>query len=60
MDFCKFFSDIEKDPTAPVNITVRQNIEAGDHVRTCPTCYAICERVAGSTDNSNGISIGLN
>ncbi len=46
MDFCKFFSDIEKDPTAIVPpMTVRQLLEAREHVMGCDTCFNRTERV---------------
>ncbi len=60
MDFCKFFADIEKDPYAPVNITVGEYLLAAEHTKTCAACYAICERVVREDDEDRGISVSLN
>lgn len=45
MDWCKFFADIEKDPTAKVpDITVRQLFQAKEHVQGCDSCFNRTER----------------
>ncbi len=45
-DFCKFFVDIEADPTAKVPpITIRDLLLAGQHLGTCDKCYESTVRV---------------
>ncbi len=49
MDWCKFFSDIEKDPFAKVpSLTVRQFFEGKEHARACKDCYDRIERTVAS------------
>ncbi len=61
MDFCKFFQDIEKDPRAPIDITVGEFYAASDHAKECAGCHSICERVAAMDDGHEpGLTIGLN
>ncbi len=61
MDYCKFFQDIEKDPKAPIDITVGEFYSAAEHTNTCKDCLAICERVAALDDgHDRGISVSLN
>lgn len=46
MDFCKFFEDIEKDPSSSIpSITVRDLLRARAHIQTCETCAQRAERV---------------
>lgn len=47
IDFCKYFADIEADPAAvPPRLTVRQFLQAQEHVYGCDACYVRMERVA--------------
>jgi len=60
IDYCKFFSDIEKDPTALVPaLTVRQYLEARDHVMNCDNCFNRTERVLQKAPK-NGIGFNTN
>lgn len=46
LDFCKFFQDIEANPTAIVpRLTVRQFYQAKEHLAGCDACYNRVERV---------------
>lgn len=46
IDWCKFFADIEKDPKAIVpRITVRQMIQAREHLANCDNCDLRMQRV---------------
>ncbi len=63
MDFCKFFADIEKNPRAPIDITVGEYIQAADHVHECKACFDACTRVAEAnpdTGSDPGIPVSLN
>lgn len=45
-DFCQFFAAIEKDPTALIaGITVRDQLQAAEHLSNCDACYNRSERV---------------
>lgn len=49
VDFCKYFSDIEKDPTAhPPRLTIRQFFEAREHLQNCDNCSNRVDRVMAS------------
>lgn len=46
MDYCEFYRNIEKDPTAIVpKMTVGQWFEAREHLFNCESCYLSSERV---------------
>ena len=61
MDFCKLFADIEKDPRAPVKLTVGEYMDAAEHARQCKTCYERVERVALQDDGgADGIAVSMN
>lgn len=46
MDWCRYFLDIQKDPEAITpRITVRQLLEAREHVYKCDQCFEITQRV---------------
>jgi len=46
MDFCKYFREIEQDPTALTPpITIKQFYEAKEHLNSCDVCYNRSERV---------------
>ena len=46
IDWCKFFADIERDPKAITpRITVRQLLEAREHVSVCGACGDLVGRV---------------
>jgi len=54
IDFCRFFADIEADPTAVVpQLTVIQYLLARQHILLCETCYDRCERVAEQNPKKN-------
>jgi hypothetical protein len=54
MDFCQFFRDIEKDPTAIVpELTVREYLAARAHLASCDDCYQVAERVAALAPDSD-------
>lgn len=49
-EWCKFFQDIEKDPTAITpRLTVRDLYAAKDHIDECPECFASSDRVIANT-----------
>jgi predicted anti-sigma-YlaC factor YlaD len=61
MDFCKFFQAIEKDPLAPVDITVGEFLQAAEHVDECATCRDVHTRVLRrGDDEGRGIPVSLN
>lgn len=45
-DWCEFFRAIEADPTAITpQITVREYLQAREHLGSCDVCYNSSERV---------------
>lgn len=58
IDFCKFFSDIEKNPYAKVPpITIGQFIKAREHAYSCATCMDRINRVAAQADLKDDINL---
>lgn len=46
VDFCKYFSDIEADPSAIApRLTIRQFLQAREHIYGCDVCFNRSERV---------------
>lgn len=40
IDFCKYFADIEADPSAKtLHLSVREFLQAKQHVYDCDVCY---------------------
>lgn len=61
MDWCKYFSDIEADPSAITpRITVRQLLEAREHAHNCDVCNNRIERVLARVDKRNEIGFNKN
>lgn len=49
VDWCKYFQDIERDPRAITpRITVRQWLEARNHIQNCDPCSNRVDRVLAS------------
>lgn len=47
-EWCKWFANIEANPKAPVQMTIREHILAGLHLDQCPTCEERRQRVIAS------------
>ncbi len=46
IDWCKFFANIEANPKAyPPRLTVRQQLQAREHLYGCDVCFNRSERV---------------
>jgi hypothetical protein len=61
IDFCKFFKDIEKDPSAITpQLTVGQFLQARAHIATCDACDAIVDKVVGKSPPRTGPTTTLN
>jgi hypothetical protein len=46
VDFCKYFADIEANPAAKApRLTIRQFLQAKEHLYTCDPCFNRTERV---------------
>lgn len=58
-DLCKFFRDIEADPTKIVKITVKDYLAIKRHTQDCDSCYNIVLRV-DSIKPHNDIPFGRN
>lgn len=60
-EWCKFFADIEKDPSAIVtNFRIRDYLEARAHMDDCMTCQESAERVLARTSQNPPNRIGFN
>ena len=45
-DYCRFFADIEANPTAIIDdLTIQEFLEARDHLYSCDACFNRSERV---------------
>lgn len=61
MDWCTFFSNIERDPAAITpRITIRQMLEAKNHLQSCDLCYDRSERVLAKEPKDDTPKIGFN
>lgn len=46
IDWCRYFADLEEDPVAhPPRLTVREFIQAREHIHGCDNCHNRVERV---------------
>lgn len=53
-NWCEFFKEIEKDPTKiHSDLTVKNLVEARDHLSGCDTCNMRVERVLAKAPKSN-------
>ncbi len=61
-NWCQFFRDIEKDPTAIVPpMTIGDMYKARAHVEGCPRCFSIMNRLADEApDKPYGPTTTLN
>ena len=60
MDWCKYFSDIARDPSAITpRITVRQFYECKEHINNCDDCAIKMDRLA-EKNPSSGVEFDKN
>lgn len=60
-DWCKYFADIEADPTALTpQITVREYLQARDHLQNCDVCFNSSERVLSKYSKNKTIGFNTN
>lgn len=60
-DWCKFFAGIEADHTAIApTLTVREYMQARDHVQSCDSCFNRTERVLAKHNHTNTIGFNQN
>ncbi len=58
MNFCEFFKNIEKDPEAITpRLTVRELLQAREHIKTCQPCHDIVYFTENEDDNSIPMSL---
>ena len=61
IDFCQIMADIEADPKAPVELTVREFLALKEHVQNCDNCNVRVERTLAKEPKSNKIEgFGVN
>lgn len=61
IDWCKYFADIEADPSAITpRLTVRQWLQAREHVYGCDSCNLRVERVLAKEPKEQLPDIGMN
>lgn len=60
-DWCKYFADIEADPYATTpQLTVRQFLQAREHIYGCDNCNNRVERVLAREPKQSGPLYGEN
>lgn len=60
-DWCQFFMDIEANPTAIIpDLTVREYLQARNHVMSCDSCLTRTERVLANHKDGNEIRFNQN
>lgn len=61
VDWCAYFGAIEKDPEAITpRITVRQLMQAREHVYECDKCYEITQKVLANAPQEQFPERGIN
>lgn len=59
-DYCKFFQTIEENPQEEVEVTVREMIEAEEHLRGCDACFNRSERILAKAPKEQSPLFGEN
>lgn len=63
-DWCKFFREMEADPSAIVHgMTIGNYIDGSEHVKVCDSCNVIVERVTANApkeDDNTSFRVGFN
>ncbi len=60
-DWCKYFADIEANPAVhPPRLTIRQFLQAREHLYGCDTCFNRSERVVAQAPKEQFPERGTN